>query len=77
MGTPNVFPRCNGDTCIKCRRKFVRGDRVQIVNIIEKVGPSPSNPREVGSWFSGEFEIQHSNCADPSLDGTIILGNVS
>jgi hypothetical protein len=45
-----------------------------VVNIIEKIGHNPSNPREVGAWFSGEFEVQHSNCADPGLDGTIILG---
>jgi hypothetical protein len=72
-----IYPRTDGSTCIKCRRKFERGDRVLIVNIIEKIGRDPSNPREVGSWFSGEFEVQHSNCADPSLDGTIILGTSS
>lgn len=70
-----IHPRTNGDTCVLCRRKFGRGDRVQIVNIIEKVGSHPNNPREVGAWFSGEFELQHSNCADPGLDGTIILTN--
>jgi len=75
MPTPSVYPRTNGSTCIRCRRKFARGDRVLIVNIIEKVGANPDNPREVGSWFSGEFEIQHSNCADPSLASTIILGS--
>lgn len=72
-----TFPRCNGDTCVRCRRKFERGDRVQVVNIIEKIGHNPSNPREVGAWFAGEFEVQHSNCADPGLDGTIILGTVT
>jgi hypothetical protein len=45
-----------------------------VVNIIEKVGPNPSNPREVGSWFSGEFEVAHINCADTALEGTILLG---
>lgn len=66
--------RSNGATCIKCKRKFERGDRVQVVNIIEKIGNNPDNPREVGSWFAGEFEVQHANCADTSLDGTIIIG---
>lgn len=69
-----TYPRSDGSTCIKCRRKFERGDRVQVVNIIEKVGPNPSNPREVGSWFSGEFEVAHINCADTALEGTILLG---
>ena len=77
MATANIFPRGNGDTCIRCRRKFGRGDRVQIVNIVEKIGPNPSNPREVGSWLSEEFELMHANCADTSLDGTIILGGSS
>jgi hypothetical protein len=74
MPTASVYPRCNGGTCIRCRKKFERGDRVQIVNIIEQVGPNPSNPREVGSWFSGEFEVSHVECADTTLDGTIIVG---
>jgi len=69
-----VYPKVNGDTCVKCRRKFERGDRVQVVNIIENIGSHPSNPKLVGAWFAGEFEIQHSNCADTCLDGAIILG---
>jgi len=72
-----TYPRTDGSTCIRCRRKFERGDRVIVVNIIEKIGPNPSNPREIGSWFSGEFEVQHSNCADTSLDGSIILGSAT
>jgi hypothetical protein len=70
-----THPRSDGSTCIKCRRKFERGDRVQVVNIIEKVGTNPSNPREVGSWFSGEFEVAHINCADTALESTIIIGS--
>lgn len=76
MNTP-LYPRTNGAVCIKCRRRFQPGDRVIIVNIIEKVGQNPSNPREVGSWFSGEFEVQHSICADPGLDSSIILGSTT
>lgn len=68
-----IYPRCNGDTCVKCRRKFQRGDRVVIVHIVENVGSNPSNPREVGAWLSGEFEMQHSICADPGLDSTLVL----
>lgn len=72
MSAP-VYPRCNGDTCIKCRRKFQRGERVLIVNIIEKTGKNPSNPLQVGSWLSGEFEIMHANCEDTALGSTIII----
>lgn len=70
-----IYPRVNGDTCVLCRRKFARGDRVQIVNIIENVGTHPNNPREVGAWFSGEFELKHVNCADTGLDGAILLSH--
>ena len=69
-----TYPRCDGDTCVLCRHKFKRGDRVQVVNIVEKVGANPNNPKEFGSWLSAEFEIRHVNCADTGLDGAIILG---
>lgn len=72
----NVYPRGNGDTCIRCKRKFERGDRVQIVHIVMRTGPSLVNPREVGAWLSEEFELAHADCADTSLDGTIIVGGV-
>jgi hypothetical protein len=76
MAAP-IFPRCPGDTCVVCRRQFKRGDRVEIVNIVERVGVNPSNNREVGSWLSPEFEIRHANCADTSLEGTVILGGTT
>jgi hypothetical protein len=74
MSPVSIHPRGNGGTCIRCRKKFERGDRVQIVSIIEQVGPNPSNPREIGAWFSEEFEVSHADCADPTLNGTIIVG---
>lgn len=66
-------PRCNTTTCVKCRRKFERGDRVQVVNIIDKIGGNPNNVREEGAWLTGEFELQHANCQDPTLDSTITV----
>lgn len=68
-----VEPRCNGDTCVKCRRKFKRGDRVQVIHIVEKIGPNPNNLREVGSWLSPEFELAHANCEDAGLDCVITV----
>ena len=70
-----ITPRCNADTCIKCRRKFQRGDRVQVVHIVEKLGVNPGNVREPGAWLSPEFELAHAVCEDPGLDGTITVSS--
>lgn len=69
-----IHQRCDSDTCIRCRRKFSRGDRVQVVNIVEKLGANPNNIRENGAWFSGEFEVAHVSCSDPALNGSVIGG---
>lgn len=71
MSAP-LHPRCESDTCIRCRKKFKSGDRVHVVNIIEKLGANPNNLRERGAWFSGEFEVAHVSCGDPELNGGII-----
>lgn len=72
-----IHPRCESDTCVRCRRKFKSGDRVQVVNIVEKLGVNPNNLKQSGAWFSGEFEVAHANCADPSLDASIVIGSSS
>jgi len=69
-----IHPRCNGDTCILCRRKFEAGDRVQVVHIVEKIGANPMSPRDVGAWLSSEFELKHVICADTGLEGALIGG---
>lgn len=66
-----VYPRCGTTECVKCRRKFERGDRVLVVNIVEQLGTNPNNIREKGAWLTGDFELQHANCQDPTLDSTI------
>lgn len=72
MSAP-THPRCNTDRCVVCRRLFSAGDRVSVCNIVARVGSNPSNPREVGSWLSGEFELAHVNCLNPSLDDSIVI----
>lgn len=74
MGAP-LHPRCGSDTCVKCRKKFKPGDRVFIANIVEKIGANPSNIKEHGSWFSGEFEVVHVVCDDPQINTSVIIGS--
>ena len=71
MNTP-AHPRGNADTCIKCRKKFDKGDRVQIVHIVTGTGRNPHNPREFGAFLSDEFEMSHISCLDPQLSSDII-----
>ena len=70
--TAPLHPRGNADTCIKCRKKFVAGDRVQIVHIVTGTGRNPRNPRELGAFLSDEFEMSHASCLDPQLSSEII-----
>ena len=73
MNAPILTPRCDGDTCPKCRQKFEIGNRVAPVYIVTKVGRLPEGgPR--GVYLSEEFEIGHHRCEDPSLVGKLITG---
>lgn len=68
-----LHPRCGTDVCVKCRKKFKPGDRVTVVNIIEKLGANPNNLREQGAWLTGEFEMAHFLCEDPQIRNVITL----
>jgi hypothetical protein len=71
--TVSIHPRNPGHTCARCLRKLARGDRVLIVHIVEKVGTNPDNPNQVGSWLTGDFELVHLDCKNPTLDHMIIV----
>jgi hypothetical protein len=71
--TAPLHPRGNADTCIKCKKKFVAGDRIQIVHIVLGTGRNPSNPVEWGANISSEFELAHAVCVDPQLSSDIIM----
>jgi len=75
--TAPLVPRCNADTCVKCRRKLAPGDRVTVVQIVEKLGVNPANRLQMGAWLTGEFEMTHVVCADPTLDNSIIIGGAT
>lgn len=72
--TAPIHPRGNADTCMKCKKKFEMGDRVQMALIVVGTGRNPKNPRELGAMLSEEFELVHINCADPQLSSALILG---
>ena len=68
MGMTDILhPRVDGDTCIRCRRKFLAGDRVNTAMIVMKTGRHPNNPNEVGVHLSSEFELAHVDCNDRGL----------
>ena len=70
--TAPLFPRCSPDLCVRCRKKFQPGDRISIVNIVERTGAHPDNPMQMGAWLSSEFEMAHVECADVSLAGRVL-----
>lgn len=73
MSAPTT-QRVSTAQCARCRKDFGPGDRVVQVLIIEKTARNPKAAWERGSMLSPEFELAHVACADPSLDGKIILG---
>jgi hypothetical protein len=72
MGTP-LHSRGYTDTCVKCKHKFKAGDRVQMIYIVQGIGHAPHNQRELGAMLGEDFEMGHLECADPTLNGTVIL----
>ncbi len=66
--TPDMLhPRVTGDTCIRCRRKFLPGDRIAAAMIVMATGHHPNNPKDVGCHLSHEFELAHIDCNDRAL----------
>ena len=59
--------------CMKCQRKLSSADRVIPAYIVEKTGVDPSDVRRFGAWLSGEFELIHVDCDNPSLDKMIVI----
>jgi len=65
--------RVDHTTCARCRKKFKAGDRALPAYII--LDPDGRDPvtKMRGAEMSGEFELVHASCADPSLDGKVVL----
>lgn len=60
-------PHVDTDTCGKCRKKFAKGHRVSIANIIAEVGFNPERVTEKGCQIYPEYEMVHIDCRDPFL----------
>lgn len=66
--------RVGTDKCAACRRQFMPGDRVCMVNIVMKVAKNPAaGSFDIGAFLAEDFELAHLRCADPGLDATIIV----
>lgn len=63
----SLVPRVDGDTCIRCRKKFLAGDRITPAMIVMRTGRHPNNPKELGVHMSSEFELAHIDCHDTAL----------
>lgn len=71
--TAPLHARGDGASCIRCRRAFKAGDRMQSVHIVQGLGRDPNNPRQPGLLISPEFEMVHVMCEDPELNGGVIV----
>lgn len=71
MSYPVLTPRCNSATCVRCRKRFMPGDRFDIVYIVISAGLEEGIP---GVRASSEFELAHVACPDPQLQGLVIGG---
>lgn len=72
MNPDLLHPRIDTDTCIRCRRKFLPGDRVAPAMIVLGVGRNPVRQSEVGSHLSHEYELTHIDCNDRALTRPIL-----
>lgn len=68
----SLHQRTASSECAKCHKPLVPGDRVVCVNIVHHVSRNPAT-RDIGAWMAEEFEVAHASCADPGLEGKLIL----
>lgn len=58
--------------CARCRKPVQAGDRVLPAYIVQKVGRNDQT-KDIGAWIGEDFEFVHASCADPTLDGKMII----
>lgn len=61
------------DTCARCRVKISPGMRVLPAYIVEATNVRHPESKNLVSQLSGDFEFVHASCADPFLDGKLII----
>ncbi len=57
--------------CIRCRKAFVREDRIITVFIVAGVGFDSQTNRFLPA-AGEEYELAHLDCADPKMQGRVI-----
>lgn len=73
MGLDILKQRVSHTTCARCRKDFKAGDRIIPAHIVENPNTRDPVTRERAAKMTGEFEFVHASCADPSLDGKMII----
>lgn len=67
MNLPDIEPRGDDAHCIKCKKLFLRGDRLTLVYTVQAVGKDPETGAEAAK-VTGSYEPKHEDCNDPKLD---------
>lgn len=59
--------------CARCRKLFKAGDRMTPAYIVKN--PNTRNPetKQLAAEIADEFEFVHASCADPTLEGGIVI----
>ncbi len=65
--------RVDHTTCARCRKKFRAGDRAVIAMIIKNPDTQDPATKQRVAEMSGEYEMVHASCADPALEGKMII----
>jgi hypothetical protein len=60
-------PHVDPHICGKCRKPFVKGDRVTQAYIFSHRGVNPLNLGNTGAHLFEEYELVHIDCTDPLL----------
>ena len=73
MGLDILKQRVSHTTCARCRQKFKAGDRIIPAYIVENPDTRDPVTKELAAKMTGDFEFVHASCADPSLDGRLVV----
>ena len=69
---PSLQQRTTTTTCAVCHKLFSPGDRVVTIFIVQKIGHNMET-QDMGAWLGENFELAHAVCADPGLEGNLII----
>jgi hypothetical protein len=60
-------------TCARCRKLFRAGDRMAPAYIVKNPNARDPATQQLSAEIAAEFEFVHASCADPMLDGKVII----